>query len=365
LGSERPAKVLVADDNTDLAESIKLLLESEGYEVVGIAPDGLEAVALTQSLEPDAVVMDVRMADMDGIEAARLIHQACPTPVVILTAHDTPELLRQASSAGVGMYLVKPTNGPELDRAISIAMARFGDMMELRRLNDELESRNSDLDTFAYSVAHDLKNPLHFIINYALLLREDWREIPPEDVEDRLRIIQDNATRMSNIIDELLLLAQTRQDDVPIEKLDMASIVAEVQTRLSFMIEQHNAEISVASVWPEAQGYGPWVLEVWANYLSNAIKYGGVPPRVELGADVQSDGMVTFWTQDHGPGIPEEDQTRLFTPFTRLDQVSTKGHGLGLSIVRGIVGKLGGEVGVTSVVGEGSTFSFTLPAPPT
>jgi two-component system sensor histidine kinase/response regulator len=115
-------------------------------------------------------------------------------------------------------------------------------------------------------------------------------------------------------------------------------------------------------VWPGASGYGPWVEEVWVNYLSNAIKYGGKPPHVELGAELQTNNMVCFWVRDNGPGIPPEARARLFTPFTRLDQVRTQGHGLGLSIVRRIVEKLGGQVGVTSASGQGSAFSFTLPA---
>jgi signal transduction histidine kinase len=83
-----------------------------------------------------------------------------------------------------------------------------------------------------------------------------------------------------------------------------------------------------------------------------------------LGVEVEPDGMLRFWTRDNGPGILPEDQARLFTPFTRLDQVKVKGHGLGLSIVRRIVEKLGGQVGVESQVGQGSLFSFTLPGVP-
>jgi signal transduction histidine kinase len=83
---------------------------------------------------------------------------------------------------------------------------------------------------------------------------------------------------------------------------------------------------------------------------------------VELNAATQRDGMVCFWVRDHGLGIVLEDQARLFKPFTRLDQAHAKGHGLGLSVVRQIVEKLGGQVGVTSVPGHGSMFSFTLPA---
>jgi len=115
-------------------------------------------------------------------------------------------------------------------------------------------------------------------------------------------------------------------------------------------------------VWPIALGHAPWIEEVWVNYLSNAIKYGGWPPRVELGAMEQGDGIVRFWVRDNGSGLTLEEQTRLFTPLTRLDRVRAKGHGLGLSIVRRIVERLGGQTGVESEVGQGSVFFFTLPA---
>ncbi len=101
---------------------------------------------------------------------------------------------------------------------------------------------------------------------------------------------------------------------------------------------------------------------MWANYINNALSYGGQPPRVIIGADSPSAGEVRFWVRDNGHGLTAEEQSRLFIPFTRLEQARVKGHGLGLSIVRRIMEKLGGQVGVSSTIGEGSTFYFTLPA---
>jgi two-component system, sensor histidine kinase and response regulator len=193
----------------------------------------------------------------------------------------------------------------------------------------------------------------------------------------RLHLMIQNARKMSSIIDDLLLLAETRSAEVDRKPLDMVSIVSEAQQRLADVAEQSHAEIVLldVSTWPVALGYAPWVEEVWANYLSNALKYGGQPPCIELGAaplpnppplagEGEGGGRVRFWVRDNGAGLTPEDQARLFTPFTRLDQVRVKGHGLGLSIVRRIVEKLGGQVGVESQVGQGSTFSFTLPGVP-
>jgi signal transduction histidine kinase len=144
----------------------------------------------------------------------------------------------------------------------------------------------------------------------------------------------------------------------------MARIVAEAVQRLSYLIEQYQARIKIAEVWPVALGHSLWVEEIWVNYLSNAIKYGGCPPQIQLGATERSNGTVRFWVRDNGPGLSPEAQARLFAPFTQVTQAHTQGYGLGLSIVKRIVDKLGGEVGVESegIPGKGSLFTFTLPA---
>ena len=134
-------RVLIAEDDYLVSEMIRGLLEEAGYNVVGEAVDGLEAVEMTQSLRPDAVLMDIKMPNMDGLEATRLIYESCPAPVVVLTAYETPELVEMASEAGAGAYLVKPPNVHEMERAITIAMARFGDMMKLRNYAGQLEQR--------------------------------------------------------------------------------------------------------------------------------------------------------------------------------------------------------------------------------
>ncbi|RMG87985.1 MAG: ATP-binding protein, partial [Chloroflexi bacterium] len=113
--------------------------------------------------------------------------------------------------------------------------------------------------------------------------------------------------------------------------------------------------------WPIAVGHAPWVEEVWSNYISNAVKYGGEPPQITIGAE-QEKNYVRFYVHDNGPGLDAQARSRLFAAGTRLAQHrALKGHGLGLSIVRRIVERLGGEVGVESEPGQGSTFYFTLP----
>ena len=232
----------------------------------------------------------------------------------------------------------------------------------LREHTLELQAHNEELDAYAHTVAHDLKNPLNLIAGYADVLEQDYAVLPDDERQHCLRVIRQYAYKMSNIVAELLLLAEVRKTDVDLKPLDMADVVDEAQQRLADMFKAYHASIIIPAAWPQASGYAPWIEEAWVNYISNAIKYGGQPPRVELGADVQPDGMVRFWVRDNGTGVPEEQLARLFTPFTRLAQARATGHGLGLSIVQRIVEKLGGQVGVESQPGQGSLFSFTLPA---
>ena len=225
----------------------------------------------------------------------------------------------------------------------------------------ELEARNEELDAFAHTVAHDLRNPVSVIVGFADTALRLMDIVSEERLRRPVQAIAQYARGMNTIIEALLLLASVRREEVHLTTLDMTTVAGNARQRLAYLIDEHGADVTLPDTWPVVLGYASWVEEVWANYLSNALKYGGRPPRVELGAIERADGMVRFWVRDNGPGIPPEDQERLFKPFTRLKRDSVEGHGLGLSIVRRIVERLGGEVGVESEPGRGSVFSFTLP----
>jgi signal transduction histidine kinase len=235
---------------------------------------------------------------------------------------------------------------------------------EMARQLQEIQARNEELDAFARTVAHDIKNPLSLIAGYAGFLARSGQEISQAELIEFLESIDQNATNLAHVVDALLLLARVRKQEVPLEPVDMGFLLDRVMARLSGLIEESQAEVVLppATAWPVALGYAPWIEEIWVNYLSNGCRHGGTPPRLELGGEALANGQVRFWVRDYGPGISMEDQARLFTPFTQLDHELGEGHGLGLSIVRRIVDKLGGQAGVESTVGQGSLFYFTLPA---
>ncbi len=241
-----------------------------------------------------------------------------------------------------------------------------------QRVHD-MTAQNAELEAFAHTVAHDLKDPLNHIGLVASAVHEFGADHIESELLGYLDTIQDFCVKMNSIIDELLLLAEVgNADQLLLEPLQMDDIFAAAESRLAHIIVEKQADIVILSPWPSAIGYAPWVEEVWVNYLSNALKYGGTPPRIEVGGEKQEDGTTRFWIRDNGPGIPVRQQAALFTPFAASHTAPNSndtyikrhesGHGLGLSIVSRIVDKLGGQAGIDARPNGGSEFFFTLPA---
>jgi AmiR/NasT family two-component response regulator len=140
-------RVLIAEDDYLVAETIKRALKELDYELAGKASNGTDAVEMACTINPDVVLMDIQMPELDGLEATRQIQTRCPKPVVVLTAHESRELIEKASETGVSAYLIKPPKKTEIERAVIIALARHEDLMRLRRLNLELKKALAEIQT--------------------------------------------------------------------------------------------------------------------------------------------------------------------------------------------------------------------------
>jgi diguanylate cyclase (GGDEF)-like protein/PAS domain S-box-containing protein len=139
MSEHKTTRVLIVEDDSLVCEMLQGILEDMEYVVVGRAADGYQAIELTQKLKPDVILMDIQLPNMDGIEATRRIFNSAPTPIVALTAYDSADVLERVRAAGFGAYLTKPPDARQIDRAISITIARFEDLMTLRKLNDQLK----------------------------------------------------------------------------------------------------------------------------------------------------------------------------------------------------------------------------------
>jgi len=374
------SEILIVDDKPENLLMLRQILIGYRHSV-RTAASGAEALAAVEVQVPDLILLDILMPEMDGYEVCRRLkadERVRDVPVLFLSALGETEDKVKAFAAGGVDYITKPFQIEEV-------MARLQTHLSLRDLHrqlhkanaklasqlKELEARNEELDAFAHTVAHDIKNPLTMIVGYADSLLVDQQAMSEAERDGALRTLKQSAARIVNIVDELLLLTSVRRTEVTIEPLDMSYIIDQACRRLAYLIREYQAEIVTPTEWPQVVGHAPWIEEIWVNYISNGCKYGGTPPHLELGAKLLADGWVQFWIHDNGNGISPQEQTQLFTPYTRLGHmeggmpvVRARGHGLGLSIVRRIVEKMGGQVGVESenLPGHGSTFSFTLPA---
>lgn len=375
-----PPTVLIVDDNPTNVSVLLDYLSEAGFRVL-VAQNGESALERVAFACPDIILLDVLMPGIDGFETCRRLKSSPNSqdiPIIFMTALSETVDKIKGFNLGAVDYVTKPIQHEEV-------LARLTAHLTIKQLQQQLQAKNNylqaeisarkraqaeqaqliaELDAFAYTVAHDLKNPLATIVANTDVLLDNWPSAQAK--EKASQAIVRGAHRMETIITELLTLARVRKTEVDLQPLDMAAIVKNVYQRLALPIKQAKAEIIWPDAWPTVLGHTLWVEEVWANYLENALKYGGQPPRIELGASPESDNQVRFWVKDNGPGLSAEAQARLFKPFTQLENSTTTGYGLGLSIVQRIIEKLGGQVGVDSagVPEQGSVFSFMLPAAP-
>lgn len=217
-----------------------------------------------------------------------------------------------------------------------------------------------ELDAYAHTVAHDLKTPLNGIAGFSELLVGEIENGDYEQARNLSLYINEAAFKMVHIIDGLLLLSSVRSEEVEKSVLDMRAIFESAIKRIQSQIDQSKARFNSLHFGAPVLGYAPWIEEVLVNYISNAIKYGGEPPEITI-ASREEEGLVWICVEDNGPGIPEGKQDKLFVAYSRLSPHKAEGHGLGLSIVKRILDKLGGAVKAERIPNGGSRFSFGLP----
>jgi len=220
------------------------------------------------------------------------------------------------------------------------------------------------LDSFAHTVAHDLKNLLGAIYSSSEVMEEAVQQEDKELQLELIEMIKDSADKTIKITQELLLLATTNQEAIDKKTVNMKTVFSEAKNQLKELLENNSPTIKEPDEWPNAIGHPQWIEDVWVNYLSNAIKYGGKPSAISVGAEKIKENKIKFWIKDNGDGIKIEEQSQLFKKYVRLDPEKSDGYGLGLSIVKQIIEKLDGSVGVESTgkKGEGALFYFILPS---
>lgn len=232
--------------------------------------------------------------------------------------------------------------------------------LQLREYSARLEGINKELESFSYSVSHDLRAPLRAINGFALMLDEDYRD--RLDVEGRrlLGVVRANAESMARLIDDLLAFSRLSKTALVSATVDMNVLVREVLTEIGNVA----ADIRIG-VLPQARGDRALLKQVWANLIGNAIKYSAkvVAPVVTIAGAKTPDGDCAYRIEDNGAGFDMRYYDKLFGVFQRLHSASEfPGTGVGLAIVHRIVTRHGGRVWAEGQVGSGAVFHFTLGA---
>lgn len=275
-----------------------------------------------------------------------------------------------------------PCTGPEGDRWFACSAARLEGVEEpmvvvthhditerktreerIETLIEELEVSNRELERFAHTVSHDLKQPMRTVRQFVQLLERNYSDELPEEAREYMAYAVEGADRAVELVDSLLDLSRVDSTGSPIEPTDLGTVVDHVVQDLRVRIDETDAEIEVGEM-PTVRADPDQVGDLIGNLVRNAIDYSGdAPPRVEISAERDGDRW-TIAVADEGIGIPQERQETIFEAFERgeADDHPTTGSGIGLAIARRIVERHDGRIWVESEPGEGATFRFTLPA---
>jgi two-component system, sensor histidine kinase and response regulator len=378
-------KILLVDDNPGNLVSLEAALSSLGEQLV-LANSGKEALRHLLNDDFAAILLDVRMPDMDGFETAELIRsrpRSRQTPILFLTGFRNEEHLFRGYDLGAVDFLFKPIV-PEVLRSkvavfveLSRGHAKLQEQSEaIQRLNADLEKRvlertdelmrsNEELQQYAYVASHDLQEPLRTVSLYAQLLSKRYRSQLGGDADQFIEFIVDGAARMEKLINDLLDFS--RVDSRGANYFTQASCdeaLDDAVRSLASLIKESGTTVTKEPL-PLVDGDPIQLTRLFQNLLVNSIKYrSDAPPRVHVAVQVTGNEWVIS-VQDNGRGIEPQYAEKVFGIFRCLEPRSKgSGSGMGLAICRKIVSRHGGRMWLESALGPGARFCFTLPRRP-
>jgi len=364
--------VVIVDDN-DL--SLKLLgsIASEIHDVV-VHPfqSSNEALAWFEGEDVDCFIFDQHMPAPDGVEMiqrVRAMRRFALVPIVIVTGEHDRDVRYRAFDAGANDFVLKPLDFRELISRLKTLLALQAAQKQLAMQIGSLESRNlelaalnGELDSFTYSVSHDLRAPLRAIIGYACALGEDYAAAFDAEGQRLLSVVQNEASRMGALIDDLLALSRLGRQPLTRAAVDMTALVRDVVAEQLRLLKGSPLSIDLDDL-PAAEGDRILLRQVWTNLISNAIKYSSKHehPHVHVHGSLEN-GHATYHVYDNGVGFDMKYADKLFGVFQRLHRAEEfPGTGVGLAIVQRLVNRHGGTVWADARLGEGATFSFDFP----
>jgi CheY-like chemotaxis protein len=409
--------VLIVDDNKKNLLTLRTLIEEYLDLQVIEANSGLAALKITMKQSVDLIILDVQMPEMDGFETAKTIRSRKKTqhiPIVFLTAaYKSEQFQQQGYAIGAADYLTKPIDTPQLINKIQ-TYVRFieQDRQHNRELEQKVRERTAELSIanqslqqeiierqkieaalkeakqeaeiaketaeaanvtksqFLANMSHELRTPLNAIIGYSEILTEDAEDLGQDDFLADVQKIQKAGKHLLGLVNDVLDLSKLESGkmDLLIESIDLEILIDDVLSTAKPLIENKANQLKIErpEVFGEIQTDMTKLRQMLLNLLSNAAKFteqGVVELQINRQVNAEAEWII-FRVVDDGIGMTEEQQAKLFQPFTQADSSTTRrygGTGLGLTITKDFAEMMGGHIQVKSEFGFGSTFILSLP----
>jgi len=238
-------------------------------------------------------------------------------------------------------------------------------LQEIRKINRKLEEANKELQDFAYIASHDLREPLRKISSFGTLLQDSLKGKLDDDQQENFEFMIDGARRMQDMIDALLTYSRLTTKAKPFEWVNLNKVIEDLKKlELATMLDETGGIIHVPKPLPSVQADLSQMHQLFQNLIGNGLKFHneGIPPEIIIRAHEVENNMIRIEVEDNGIGIDEKYHGQLFTMFKRLhSREQYEGTGIGLASCKKIVERHGGNIGIKSTLGKGSTFWFTLP----
>ncbi|BAY26952.1 two-component hybrid sensor and regulator [Calothrix sp. NIES-2100] len=350
--------ILVIDDEPDNFDVVETLLDGENYRLY-YAPSGKQALDRLSSFQPDVILLDVMMPDLDGMEVCRRI-KADPqwrvVPIIIVTALTTKEDLAQCLATGADDFISKPVNGVEL-------RARVNSMLRIKQQYDNLQTLLKLREDMVNMIVHDLRNPLASIVLATEILQ--LPEIKPEKQQRKLDQIGIAVQQLQSLIDNLLLMAKLESDTMILNytEVDLGQICLSAVTDVEAIATQK--DLTLVSQLPQLSRIikvdAAIFRRVLDNLLSNAIKFSPSHSQVILKAEYLDAGIIKVQVCDFGRGVPSHLRQKIFEKYeigTVLQEVSQ--IGLGLAFCKMAIEAHDGTINVEENSPQGSIFTVLL-----
>lgn len=362
----RDQRILVCEDNEELRSYITELIS--GIAEIKVAENGAQGIDIIKEWIPDLIISDVMMPEMDGIELCKRIKSNPETSditVVLLTAMTHRAAMLRGWEANADEYLFKPFHPDELVTRVKTLLSSS---YERKLAKQELENRalqlqmlNSDLESFTYSVSHDLRTPLRAIDGFSRVLAEEHSSELTGEAKEYLTRICDAASDMNNLINDLLEFSRLGRVPITKKEIDMHSLAAEAFNAIMEQNPGRSIELVLEKI-PFANADLPTMRQVWSNLISNAVKYTSQKENafIHIGSE-ERDNEIVYFIKDNGAGFDMRYSDKLFGVFQRLhrdDEFS--GTGVGLAIVKKIISRHGGRIFAFGKLNEGAQFYFSI-----